>query len=119
MQCGQCNNACPLNLPAQNMLHWVEHDQHAPQRDDTLLRCVECGLCDRACPSNIPLANLFGQAIQSVQQMRTDARQKDYLKDRFAAHNARLAAKAESAASKRQQRLDRSKQGAAPWQQSS
>jgi Na+-translocating ferredoxin:NAD+ oxidoreductase RnfC subunit len=73
-----------------------------------LSRCIECGLCDRACPSQIPMAQLFGRAKVQQHQRVAQAQAKQHYKERYAAHNARLAEEEQAAIRKRESRLKNS-----------
>ena len=109
INCGLCNPACPVDLPAQELLHGLQNNQISTGveqlRGMGLENCIECGLCDRVCPSEIPLADIFAQGKIALAQARAEEVAKQRYKDRFAAHQRRQQAAQLAAADKRAARL--------------
>lgn len=110
--CGQCDDSCPLDLPAQSLLSAVQNKDQLLVNNLGISRCIECGLCDKACPSSIPLAEIF--AAEKRQQLRRveDATNKALLKARYATHTERLGKTASEQSDRRADRL----KGSRPWQ---
>ena len=115
INCGLCNPACPVDLPAQELLHSLYNKQIAtaaePRPGLGLEHCIECGLCDRVCPSEIPLAEIFAQGKIALAEARAELVAKQRYKDRYAAHQRRQHAAQLAAADKRAARLNK----AARW----
>ncbi len=105
INCNRCDYACPLELPARDLLQLIETGQPQQAVHAGLMSCVECNLCDRACPSNIPLARIFGSEIRAARTEAQAGRERTRLKQRFAAHNQRLQSRADAAEEKRAARL--------------
>ncbi|XOV85774.1 MAG: 4Fe-4S dicluster domain-containing protein [bacterium] len=105
MNCGRCNPVCPVDLPAQELLQLVSHQQADRAVELGLQTCIECGLCDRACPSDIPMAELFAHAKQELLAEEADIAARSHYKKRFEAHKRREADTRAAAANKRAARL--------------
>lgn len=97
IRCGLCADVCPVRLLPQQ-LHWFsrsgELDKAAAHH---LEDCIDCGACAYVCPSTIPLVQQFRLAKTSLAEQRARQQQADLARERFAAHQARVA---------NQQRLD-------------
>ncbi len=105
IHCGQCDTACPVNLPAHDLLTLVRADNLTVAATRGLADCIECGLCDRVCPSGIAMADAFAHA--RARQRDADAADADKarFKARFAAHEARAAERQDATRAKRAARL--------------
>ena len=111
IHCGECDTACPVALPAHDLLTLVRAENLEQAAASGLGECIECGLCDRVCPSDIAMATAFtGAKVQHAEQQAVAA-EKMRLKDRNAAHEARRSARETAAQSKRTARL----QGKRTW----
>ncbi len=63
IRCGECVDACPLQLhPAELGLLARRGEVDAMVGDWHLERCFECGCCAYVCPSHIPLVQMFRAA---------------------------------------------------------
>jgi electron transport complex protein RnfC len=65
IRCGECAEACPVNLLPQLLLLHARNDNQIALQELGLPDCIECGCCDYVCPSNIPLASRFHAAKHS------------------------------------------------------
>ena len=56
INCGDCIRICPVNVPVNMMIRFLEagHYQEAVDMYD-LNSCIECGLCSFVCVSRIPI----------------------------------------------------------------
>ena len=105
IRCGQCDLACPIELPAQALLSSVTNRAEA---ETTLLgidKCIECGLCDKACPSGIPLADIFAHERVARAQIKQSSEAKAALKARYERHEQRLRDQASQQQNQREARL--------------
>ncbi len=105
INCSRCNPVCPVDLPAQELLQLVSHQQLDDAAHIGLNECIECGLCDRACPSDIPMAELFASAKHSLADAAAEQAAKQHYKQRFEAHQIRAQQALTAAADKRAERL--------------
>jgi len=91
IRCGWCVDVCPVALlPQQLHRHALAGDLGALARHH-LDQCLGCGACDHVCPSAIPLARQFASAQAALAQLRAERRRADRDRDRFLAHQRRLA----------------------------
>ena len=107
IRCGQCDDACPIDLPAQALLHSVTNHTTTESSLLGIDKCIECGLCDRACPSGIPLAEIFTQERKRRAAQDADRLAKETLKIRFDRHEQRLREQANQQQDQRAARLNR------------
>ena len=92
IRCGECLQVCPSRLLPQELFTATrQHDMDALQ-DFGLSACIECGCCDYVCPSQIQLTSRFIAAKVELRQHRAAIRRAERAKQRYAAHEARLAA---------------------------
>lgn len=91
IRCGWCADVCPVALlPQQLHRHALAEDLGALARHH-LDQCLGCGACDHVCPSAIPLTRQFASAQAALAQLRADRQRADRDRDRFLAHQQRLA----------------------------
>lgn len=56
INCGNCVNICPANVPVNLLVRFLEAGQYTEGADMyDLYSCIECGLCSYVCVSRIPL----------------------------------------------------------------
>ncbi len=54
--CGECVGICPVLVPVNMLIRFLEAGQYEDAADEYDLHCcVECGLCAYVCPSRIPI----------------------------------------------------------------
>ncbi|MBU8910396.1 MAG: 4Fe-4S dicluster domain-containing protein [Desulfobacterales bacterium] len=56
VNCGKCIRICPVNVPVNVLVRYLEADQYEEAADRyDLESCIECGLCAYTCTARIPL----------------------------------------------------------------
>jgi electron transport complex protein RnfC len=56
INCGKCIRICPVNVPVNVLVRYLEADQYEEAADRyDLESCIECGLCAYVCTAKIPL----------------------------------------------------------------
>lgn len=56
VNCGKCIRICPVNVPVNILVRYLEADQYEAASDKyDLESCIECGLCAYVCTARIPL----------------------------------------------------------------
>ncbi len=85
IRCGQCNQACPVNLLPQQLYWYAKSENTEKAMEYNLSSCIECRCCDVVCPSHIPLAEYFSfakvlhrQKIQKQQKVDTARKRFEY-----------------------------------------
>jgi len=89
IRCGECANACPVNLLPQQLYWYGRADNLERVLDYNLPDCIECGCCDYVCPSHIPLVQYFRAAKSKVAEKERERRKADHARERFEARQAR------------------------------
>ena len=56
VQCGWCQEDCPVGLDPQRLLDLAERGDLAAAAGYYPQACIECGLCSYVCPAELPLA---------------------------------------------------------------
>ncbi len=64
IQCGNCIDACPLELHPILMANRIKKNERSPSLFSHLQECFLCGKCEAVCPSHIPLVDFFKEAKQ-------------------------------------------------------
>ena len=106
IRCGDCQDVCPVDLRPQEMLWFGSGpDSRNDLTDPELARCIECGLCNQVCPSNIDLVGQFERGRQQLAERATAEREAAVAGDRFANHQARLAARSTARSERRKDRI--------------
>ena len=56
INCGDCIRACPVNIPVNMLVRFLEAGQYEDAAGEyDLYCCIECGLCSYVCVSKIPI----------------------------------------------------------------
>ena len=56
INCGECVRICPVNIPVNMLIRFLEANLYEDARDMyDLACCIECGLCSYVCTSRIPI----------------------------------------------------------------
>ena len=56
INCGECVRICPVKIPVNMLVRYLEAGLYEEARDMYELECcIECGLCAYVCPSRIPI----------------------------------------------------------------
>lgn len=73
IRCGNCVDACPLNLVPTKIAHAVKVGNLDLAQKSYLAACVECGCCTYVCPARIPLVQYMraGKAALARFKART------------------------------------------------
>ena len=111
INCGWCNDKCPLGLDVVSILRGSETDDIPALKDLNIPVCYECGACVAVCPSNIRLLDFIRKAKGNLQ---TEARKKDQANrfdDRSKRHNARIEQQRNTSIQQRVKRISQKR----PW----
>ncbi|MGD8367947.1 MAG: 4Fe-4S dicluster domain-containing protein [Desulfobacterales bacterium] len=74
INCGECIRACPVNIPVNMLVRFLEAGKYEEGEDlYDLDACVECGLCSFVCVSRIPIFQYIRLAKYELSRMRTMA----------------------------------------------
>lgn len=93
------------------LLHLVRSNHLDEAISAGLNDCIDCSLCDNACPSEIPMARAFATAKVESQIDAARLATAERYKQRFKAHQIRVAEQARNTKEKRARRL----QGKRSW----
>ncbi len=74
VNCGRCLKICPVNIPVNLLVRFLEADQYEEAFDKyDLGSCIECGLCAYACLARIPLYQYIRLGKHELLKLRADA----------------------------------------------
>ncbi|MFZ5570333.1 MAG: 4Fe-4S binding protein [Thermodesulfobacteriota bacterium] len=63
INCGECIRICPVNVPVNLLVRYLEAGRYDEARDrQDLDACIECGLCSYVCTARIPIFQYIRQA---------------------------------------------------------
>ncbi len=91
IRCGQCADACPINLLPQQLYWYARAQNYDRVQDYHLFDCIECGCCDYVCPSQIPLVSYYRHAKGKIWEQEEEKRRADRARQRHQFHELRLA----------------------------
>jgi electron transport complex protein RnfC len=72
LRCGQCVDACPLNLMPTRLARLSQLKRFEDAEGIGITVCMECGTCAFTCPANIPLVQWIRLGKQKVLQMQKE-----------------------------------------------
>lgn len=55
INCGECVKVCPVNVPVNMLVRFLENSLFEEAIQYDLLSCIECGLCSYVCIARIPV----------------------------------------------------------------
>lgn len=107
IRCGDCVKVCPQELLPQQLLWYINGNDHGNNlekaRAHHVFDCIECGACSWVCPSQINLVDYYRFAKSELTYLDHKKIKSDQAKLRFDQREVRLAAiKAERQAKRRQ-----------------
>jgi len=104
IRCGQCADACPVNLLPQQLYWYARARDFDKTQDYHLFDCIECACCDFVCPSQIPLVQYFRFAKTEIWQQEQDRNKSDHARERHEFHLERVEREKRERAEKRAQK---------------
>lgn len=72
LRCGQCIEACPLNLMPTKLARYSQLQKYEEAESADVTVCMECGTCAYTCPANIPLVQWIRLGKQKVLEMQRE-----------------------------------------------
>ncbi|SDU05002.1 4Fe-4S dicluster domain-containing protein [Desulfobacula phenolica] len=74
VNCGKCLRICPVNIPVNILVRYLEADQYEEAADKyDLESCIECGLCSYVCTARIPIFQYIRLGKHELFKLRADA----------------------------------------------
>ncbi|MCK5163040.1 MAG: 4Fe-4S dicluster domain-containing protein [Desulfobacula sp.] len=74
VNCGKCIRICPVNVPVNILVRYLEADLYEEAADKyDLESCIECGLCAYVCTARIPLYQYIRLGKHELLTLRADA----------------------------------------------
>ena len=74
VNCGKCLRICPVNVPVNILVRYLEADLYEEAADKyDLESCIECGLCAYVCTARIPLYQYIRLGKHELLTLRADA----------------------------------------------
>lgn len=90
IRCGDCAQACPVQLLPQQLFWYACADNEEKLRSYGLMDCIECGCCDLVCPSHIPLTADFRMAKARMRELADEVARAERARLRYEFHTQRL-----------------------------
>jgi len=73
INCGKCIRICPVNIPVNLLVRYLEADLYEEAADKyDLESCIECGLCAYVCTARIPLYQYIRLGKHELLNLRAD-----------------------------------------------
>ncbi|WP_457552325.1 4Fe-4S dicluster domain-containing protein [Desulfobacula sp.] len=73
VNCGKCLRICPVNVPVNILVRYLEADLYEEAADKyDLESCIECGLCAYVCTAKIPLYQYIRLGKHELLKLRAD-----------------------------------------------
>jgi electron transport complex protein RnfC len=73
VNCGKCIRICPVNIPVNILVRYIEADQYEEAADKyDLESCIECGLCAYTCTAQIPIFQYIKLGKHELFKLRAD-----------------------------------------------
>ncbi|ETR72456.1 MAG: electron transport complex protein RnfC [Candidatus Magnetoglobus multicellularis str. Araruama] len=70
--CGECVRVCPVEIPVNVLVRYLENGLYEDARDlCDLMCCVECGLCSYVCPAKMPVFQYIKLGKHELSQIET------------------------------------------------
>jgi electron transport complex protein RnfC len=70
VNCGECVRICPVNIPVNMLIRFLEASDHEEARDMyDLDSCIECGLCSYVCETRIPIFHYIKMAKHELRMI--------------------------------------------------
>jgi electron transport complex protein RnfC len=70
VNCGECVRICPVNIPVNMLIRFLEASYHEEARDlYDLESCIECGLCSYVCETRIPIFHYIKMGKHELRMM--------------------------------------------------
>ncbi len=91
IRCGECAQACPVNLLPQQMYWYARAKDLDKVQDYHLFDCIECGCCSHVCPAHIPLVQYYRYAKTESWAKEQEKRKAELARQRHEAREARFA----------------------------
>jgi electron transport complex protein RnfC len=74
VNCGKCVRICPVKIPVNILVRYLEADQYEEAADKyDLESCIECGLCAYVCTARIPIYQYIRLGKHELFKLRADA----------------------------------------------
>ncbi|HTQ98691.1 MAG TPA: electron transport complex subunit RsxC [Candidatus Acidoferrum sp.] len=104
IRCGDCADVCPVQLVPQQLYWFARSQQFDQARANHLNDCIECGACAWVCPSHIPLVQYYRAAKAELAEQDTKQQHAVHWRQRFEAHQHRMALEQAQAEQRRAER---------------
>ena len=72
IRCGECMDACPVNLLPQQLYWYSRSEEWDKVEKHHIWDCIECGCCSYVCPSNIPLVQYYRHAKSEIKVKKAE-----------------------------------------------